>query len=122
MEPTETMMLTTLIEAAERQTERRRIAIPEPDLWSAPPPRDFAAAIREPGLSVIAEMKPRSPSKGALTENYQPAERARSYRGAHAISVLTHEEGFGGSPEHLDVARGEVDIPLLRKDFVVDCY
>jgi indole-3-glycerol phosphate synthase len=71
---------------------------------------------------VIAEMKPRSPSKGALTDRYRPAERARSYRGAHAISVLTHEEGFGGVPEHLGIVRAEVDVPLLRKDFVVDSY
>jgi indole-3-glycerol phosphate synthase len=116
------MMLTMLVEAARRQTEQRRTALPEPDTRSAPPPRDFTAAIREPGLSVIAEMKPRSPSKGALTDRYRPAERARSYRGAHAISVLTHEEGFGGVPEHLGIVRAEVDVPLLRKDFVVDSY
>lgn len=115
-------MLTKLIESAELQTERRRTATPEPDTRSAPPPRDFAAAIREAGLSVIAEMKPRSPSKGALTDNYQPAVLARSYAGANAISVLTHEEGFGGVPEHLGIVRPEVDVPLLRKDFIVDEY
>ncbi len=114
-----TTILTTLIEAAERQTARRRAVTPEPDLHNAPPPRDFAAALSEPGLAVIAEMKPRSPSKGALTDDYQPAERARSYQGADAISVLTHEEGFGGVPEHLAPAR-EAGIPVLRKDFIVD--
>lgn len=116
-----TTILTTLIEAAERQTARRRAVTPEPDLRNAPPPRDFAAALSEPGLAVIAEMKPRSPSKGALTENYQPADRALSYQGANAISVLTHEEGFGGVPEHLAPAR-EAGIPVLRKDFIVDEY
>jgi indole-3-glycerol phosphate synthase len=117
-----TTMLNTLVEAAELQTERRRTVTPEPDTRSAPPPRDFAAALAEPGLSLIAEMKPRSPSKGALTGDYRPAERARSYQGAHAISVLTHEDGFGGVPEHLGIARAEVEIPLLRKDFIVDEY
>lgn len=117
-----TTMLTTLIEAARRQTERRRAAIPEPDTAGAPPPRDFAAALREPGLSVIAELKPRSPSKGALTDDYRPARLARSYRDAHAISVLTHEEGFGGTPDHLGIVRAETDLPVLRKDFIVDEY
>jgi indole-3-glycerol phosphate synthase len=117
-----TTMLTTLIEAAERQTERRRAAIPEPDTDTAPPPRDFAAALAEPGLSVIAELKPRSPSKGTLTCDYQPARLARSYRKAHAVSVLTHEEGFGGTPEHLGIVRAEVEVPVLRKDFIVDEY
>jgi indole-3-glycerol phosphate synthase len=117
-----TTMLGKLIEAAERQTERRRAVTPEPDTLAAPSPLDFAAALREPGLSVIAEMKPRSPSKGALTDDYRPAELARSYVGANAISVLTHEEGFGGVPEHLGVVRGQVEIPILRKDFIVDEY
>jgi indole-3-glycerol phosphate synthase len=115
-------MLTTLIEAAQRQTERRRATAPIFDLTSVPPPRDFAAALSEPGLAVIAEMKPRSPSKGPLTDDYRPADLARSYQGASAVSVLTHEEGFGGVPEHLRTARGELDIPVLRKDFIVDEY
>lgn len=69
-------------------------------------------------------MKPRSPSKGPLTDDYRPAELARAYQGggAHAVSVLTHEAGFGGSPDHLAVARAACELPVLRKDFVVDEY
>lgn len=121
-------MLTKLIQTANEQTARRRVRTPLSELVAlaenAPAPRDFAAALREPGLGVIAEMKPRSPSKGPLTDDYQPAERARAYQrgGAAAISVLTHEDGFGGSPEHLATARAEVDIPILRKDFIDDEY
>ncbi|MBT2510119.1 indole-3-glycerol phosphate synthase TrpC [Streptomyces sp. ISL-98] len=121
-------VLATLVADAERQTARRRREQPESVLShlaaTAPPPRDFAAALGEPGLAVIAEMKPRSPSKGPLTDDYRPAALARAYNsgGASAISVLTHEEGFGGTPEHLAVARAESEIPVLRKDFIVDEY
>lgn len=121
-------ILATLVSQAAEQTARRRAARPVPVLTAlaaaAPPPRDLAAALREPGLSVIAEMKPRSPSRGALTDDYRLAERARAYRdgGASAVSVLTHEDGFGGSPEHLPVARAESGLPVLRKDFIVDEY
>ncbi|MBJ6622132.1 MULTISPECIES: indole-3-glycerol phosphate synthase TrpC [Streptomyces] len=121
-------ILDTLVADAELQTRRRRAARPEAELAdlaaAAPPARDFAAALRGPGLGVIAEMKPRSPSKGPLTDDYRPAELARAYQegGAHALSVLTHEAGFGGSPEHLAVARAACDLPVLRKDFITDEY
>ncbi|GEB51015.1 indole-3-glycerol phosphate synthase TrpC [Streptomyces cacaoi] len=121
-------ILRTLVAQAEAQTARRRAERPEAELEAraaaAPPPRDLFAALRAPGLSVIAEMKPRSPSKGPLTDDYRPAERARAYAagGAAALSVLTHEEGFGGRPEHLAVARSAAPLPVLRKDFVVDEY
>lgn len=121
-------MLSQLIYQANEQTARRRYERPLSELATlaanAPAPRDFVAALSEPGLSVIAEMKPRSPSKGPLTDDYQPAARARAYRrgGAAAISVLTHEAGFGGSPDHLPVARAAGGIPVLRKDFIDDEY
>ncbi|WP_030895288.1 indole-3-glycerol phosphate synthase TrpC [Streptomyces sp. NRRL S-474] len=121
-------ILVTLVADAERQTERRRAVRPETELVvlaaAAPPPRDFAAALRQPGLGVIAEMKPRSPSKGPLTDDYRPAELARAYQGggACALSVLTHEDGFGGTPDHLVAARDASDVPVLRKDFIVDEY
>ncbi|MFB8038746.1 indole-3-glycerol phosphate synthase TrpC [Streptomyces sp. NPDC056004] len=123
-----TGILATLVDEARLQTERRRAVRPPAELAAraaaAPAPRDFIAALRAPGLGVIAELKPRSPSKGPLTQDYRPAELARAYAagGAAALSVLTHEAGFGGTPEHLAAARAEVDIPVLRKDFVVDEY
>src|SRR5260370_10934801 len=87
-------------------------------------PKDFAGALRRPGLAVIAEMKQRTPSMGVLTEDYRPNDLARAYRdgGAAAISVLTHMAGFGGRPEHLATARLATDLPILRKDFITDPY
>ncbi len=83
--------------------------------------RGFAAALRVPGLSVIAEIKRRSPSKGALNADLDPAEVARSYEagGAACLSVLTDGPHFGGSPDDLAAAREAVALPVLRKDFTV---
>lgn len=79
---------------------------------------------RLPGLSVIAEVKRRSPSKGHLAEIPDPADLARAYAagGANAISVLTEERRFGGSLADFDDVRDAVPTPLLRKDFVVTEY
>jgi indole-3-glycerol phosphate synthase len=83
--------------------------------------RDFAAALRRPGISVVAEVKRRSPSKGALAPDLVPDVLAKEYAdaGAAAISVLTDQTWFGGSPTDLTLARGAVDVPVLRKDFTV---
>lgn len=91
---------------------------------SAPPRASFAAALREDGMTLIAEAKRRSPSRGLLREPYDPAALARAYAtaGARAVSVLTEPHFFGGAPEHLRMARDAVSLPLLRKDFVVDEY
>ena len=89
---------------------------------ASPPPRDFHAALVAPGLSVIAEVKRRSPSKGELNPDLDPALVAKSYAegGAAALSVLTDRAYFGGSPDDLGAARSAVDLPALRKDFTVD--
>lgn len=86
--------------------------------------RPFAACLVRNGLSVIAEMKRRSPSKGMLREDYDPIALARAYHGAgaRAISVLTDQEFFGGSLEHLGMVRKTVPLPLLRKDFLTDPF
>lgn len=91
---------------------------------AAPPAKDAAAALREPGIAVIAEIKRASPSKGPLADIPEPAELARAYErgGARAISVLTEERRFGGSLADFDAVRAAVDIPLLRKDFIVGPY
>ena len=89
-----------------------------------PPALDAEAVLRGPGVSVIAEVKRRSPSKGALAAIADPAALAQDYEagGAAVISVLTEQRRFGGSLADLDAVRARVSVPLLRKDFVVSAY
>src|SRR6476661_4456885 len=91
---------------------------------AAPPALDAAAALLEPGIGVIAEVKRASPSKGALADIADPAELAAAYQagGARVISVLTEERRFQGSLADLDAVRRAVTIPILRKDFIVGPY
>ncbi|QVQ54678.1 indole-3-glycerol phosphate synthase TrpC [Spiractinospora alimapuensis] len=87
-------------------------------------PRDVEAALRQPGVGVVAEVKRASPSKGALAAIADPTALARDYEagGASLISVLTEPRRFGGSLADLSAVRAAVDTPLLRKDFVVSAY
>jgi indole-3-glycerol phosphate synthase len=89
-----------------------------------PAPRDAPPALAAPGVAVIAEVKRSSPSAGRLAEIGDPAALAREYAsgGARMISVLTEARRFGGSLDDLDAVRAAVDIPVLRKDFVVTPY
>jgi indole-3-glycerol phosphate synthase len=86
--------------------------------------RDFRAALAVPGISIIAEIKKASPSKGLLAEHFAPAETARTYEqgGAAAISVLTDEKFFQGSLADLQAARSAIRIPVLRKDFTIERF
>jgi indole-3-glycerol phosphate synthase len=88
------------------------------------PARAVLNTFRAPGVSVIAEVKRSSPSKGQLADIADPARLAQDYEagGAHCISVLTEERRFGGSLQDLAAVRAAVDIPVLRKDFVVTSY
>ncbi|WP_068401076.1 indole-3-glycerol phosphate synthase TrpC [Kribbia dieselivorans] len=88
------------------------------------PALDAEAAFRRAGLGVIAEVKRRSPSKGDLAQIADPAALAASYAagGATAISVLTEQRRFNGTLADLRAVRGQVDVPVLRKDFVVTEY
>ncbi|MEM7118375.1 MAG: indole-3-glycerol phosphate synthase TrpC [Chloroflexota bacterium] len=95
----------------------------------APPPLDFYAALKAPGVSLIAECKKASPSKGLMVPNYKPVQLARTYHkaGARAISVLTDGRHFQGSLEHLrdvkeTIAKLKSPIPVLRKDFTFHPY
>ncbi len=91
---------------------------------AAPPALDAFAALRAPGVAVIAEVKRRSPSKGVLADITDPAGLAAEYEigGARVISVLTEQRRFGGSLDDLDSVRAAVSIPVLRKDFVLSSY
>lgn len=121
-------MIEQLISTAREGVEERRGQIPEADLESRLPgrgeDRPFSEALVRPGLSVIAEFKRRSPSAGDISTAAAVPERVRAYEqgGAAALSVLTDERHFGGSLEDLRAARAACDLPILRKDFIVDSY
>jgi indole-3-glycerol phosphate synthase len=146
--------LDRIMEHKRAEVARQKLKIPpaqlEARLASAPPPRDFAAALRRPGhAALIAEVKKASPSKGVLIERFDPLALAHIYaaNGAAAISVLTDARFFQGSLKYLEgirlsfetrdarhetheaesqspVARllPSVSCPLLRKDFIFDAY
>jgi indole-3-glycerol phosphate synthase len=86
------------------------------------PPRDFAAALRKDSVALIAEVKHASPSKGVLIEGFDPVALGTAYaaNGAAAISVLTDRDFFQGSLDDLRAVRSAVDVPCLRKDFIID--
>lgn len=97
------------------------------DAWdraarSQTPPREFRAALAADGMSLVAEIKRRSPSKGELAPGLDPATLASAYErgGARGVSILTEPEFFAGSPDDLDAARRATSLPALWKDFVLD--
>ena len=121
-------VLDDIVAGVREDLAERQSRFSEADLLDAvralPDPRDPMPAFRAPGLSVIAEIKRRSPSKGALADIPDPAALAAAYAagGADAISVLTEQRRFGGSLDDLRAVRAAVPTPVLRKDFVVTGY
>lgn len=121
-------VLDDIIAGVRLDLDRRRDLVPLDDLKErcalVAPPKDAHAVLRGDGVSVIAEVKRRSPSKGDLADISDPAALASEYvaGGAHVISVLTEERRFGGSLGDLDAVRAAVDVPILRKDFVISSY
>ncbi len=124
-----TSILEEIVATKRHEIAAAREARPESELRAAlldaPPVRDFLAALSDPGgIRLIAEVKKASPSKGVIREDFQPVEIARIYQrhGAAAISVLTDPTYFQGCLQYLTEIRAAVDLPLLRKDFILDCY
>jgi indole-3-glycerol phosphate synthase len=126
-------VLAEITAAKRKEVERRKQAQPFAALQSralgSPPPRGFAAKLKQIASSggppaLIAEMKKASPSRGLIRADFEPAALARAYRdgGAACLSVLTDTPYFQGSDEHLVEARMSVNLPILRKDFMVDPY
>jgi len=92
---------------------------------AAPPPRKFFDALAAPGpIKLIAEVKKASPSAGVIRADFEPVQIARIYEqhGATCLSVLTDEKFFQGSLDYLRGIRATVDLPVLRKDFILDKY
>lgn len=125
---TRTSVLDEILTGVREEVERRQERVPLERIKrlaaAAPPPLDAHAALRRPGVGVIAEVKRSSPSKGQLAEITDPAQLATDYAagGARCISVLTEGRWFGGSLEDLAAVRAAVNIPILRKDFVISSY
>src|SRR3989339_559810 len=88
------------------------------------PARDFKKAISKNRMTLIAEIKRASPSKGELVKNFNPEKIAREYRkaGVDAVSVLTERNYFKGANEYLKIVRKNIKVPILRKDFIIDEY
>jgi indole-3-glycerol phosphate synthase len=125
-------MLDRICAAKRAEVERRKGARPLAELEAAAldasPPRGFArrlaAAVAGGGYGLIAEIKRASPSRGLIRADFDPAALARAYRagGATCLSVLTDEPYFRGRDQDLVAARAAVDLPVLRKDFMLDPY
>ena len=113
-----TDFMNVLSQIIEKKRERVREA------KSRARPHAFLNALRGGGINIIAEFKRRSPSKGTIREGANPIDVARAYQagGAVAMSVLTEEDYFAGSLDDLRQVKSAVDLPVLRKDFIVDEY
>jgi indole-3-glycerol phosphate synthase len=112
-------------EELERQKGERSLSDLKSRLPDLAPIRNFKEAISRPNrINIIAEIKKASPSAGVIRKEFDPVEIAGTYAssGASAISVLTDEKFFQGSVNFLSQIKAEVDLPLLRKDFVIDEY
>ena len=121
-------ILTVKIKEISAAKDRKSLATINANAESALPPRDFTGAIRNSigsgSPAVIAEIKKASPSRGLLRDQFDPASIARSYaaHGATCLSILTDKQFFQGGPEDLKLARGACNLPVLRKDFMLDEY
>lgn len=122
-------ILDKIVDRKRQEIDQHRSAISEAELErklaDAPPIRDFHAALTKPGrMRILAEVKKASPSVGIIREDFDPVTIARTYadNGADAISVLTDEPFFQGKLEYLTAVRAVTDVPVLRKDFLLERF
>ena len=119
-------VLDRILESRRTEVEHRKKVLPETALkygvQAASPLRDFVSALSGPGINIMAELKPASPSRGVMREPFEAAVLAQTLEatGAAALSVLTEPEFFRGSLKNLRDARASVKVPVLRKDFIFD--
>lgn len=122
------MILDDILEKRRLRLENEKKALPfevlQAQVEILPPVRNFYKALKAPGISVIAEVKKASPSKGLIRPDFQPAAIAKAYEanGAACISCLTEEDFFLGSSQYLKEIRKVSALPILRKDFIFDPY
>jgi indole-3-glycerol phosphate synthase len=121
-------ILDTIVEQKWAEIAAAKAALPAADLErraaALPPPRDFAQALRQPGMRIIAEVKKASPSAGVIRPDFDPVAIARTYErhGADCLSVLTDERFFQGRLAFMSAARDATTLPVLRKEFILDPY
>lgn len=111
------------LESVNRATDRARLVAEAHAVRARSRPHRFRDALADPSrINLIAEFKRASPSKGVINDSLDPATAAANYSagGAAAISVLTEEDFFKGSLDDLRAIKGSVDLPILRKDFMID--
>lgn len=122
------MILERIVKAKRQEVAARKEITPRAQLADAIgnllPVRDFRRAINNAPCSIIAEVKRSSPSQGRIREEFNPVQIATIYQnnGAHAVSVLTDEAFFEGKAQYLTGITKSIDLPLLRKDFIIDPY
>ncbi len=120
--------LDPILERTRSEVARRQVAVPISEVEAAAAAREevrsFTEALAQPGLSIIAEHKRRSPSAGLIRDDLELEAVVGAYErgGASALSVLTETGSFGGSLTDLQRARGAAALPILRKDFIIDSY
>jgi indole-3-glycerol phosphate synthase len=120
------VILDDIIEVKRREVakgkEKTPLSAQESAAAGMPPTRDFRAALSGEGTAIIAEVKRRSPSRGVIRSDFDPAGIARAYEenGAAAVSVLTDETFFGGTNGDLAAVKDAISLPVLRKEFIID--
>ncbi|WP_448872556.1 indole-3-glycerol phosphate synthase TrpC [Desulfobulbus propionicus] len=113
---------TIVVRKHEEVAALKRRGLPTMDRPVEPPRGFIQALVNAPGVAIIAEAKKASPSKGVIQPDFDPVRIARSYKqgGAHCLSVLTDVDFFQGALDYIPLVRETVDLPVLRKDFIID--